>query len=73
MKVAQFRQDFKYLMVQKDGGFEGKSQAGFLDEDDVCLMESNEQDMQTICDSIVVVLKSMTCKLIGKRWFVLME
>ena len=47
MKVAQGKQGFKYLMVNKHGVIEEKSQAGFLYADDVCLMESNEQHLQT--------------------------
>ena len=30
MKLAQCKQGFKYLMVNKDGVIEEKSQAGFL-------------------------------------------
>ena len=41
----------EYLVVNKDGVIE-KSQAGFLYADDVCLMASNEQDMQIIFDNI---------------------
>ena len=48
MKVAQCKQGFKYLMVNKDGVIEEKSHAGFLYADDVCLMASNEQHLQTI-------------------------
>ena len=40
MKVAQCKQGFKYLMVNKDGVIEEKSQAGFLYADDVYLMSS---------------------------------
>ena len=43
MKVEQCKQGFKYLMVNKGGVIEEKSQAGFLYADDVCLMASNEQ------------------------------
>ena len=39
-------------MVNKDGVIEKKSQAGFLYADDVCLMASNEQDMQMMFDNI---------------------
>ena len=42
MKVAQCKQGFKYLMVKKDGVIDEKSQAGFLNADDVGLMASNE-------------------------------
>ena len=47
MKVAQYRQGFMYLMVNKGGEIEEKSQSGFLYADDVRRMTSNEQDMQT--------------------------
>ena len=52
MKAAQRKQGFKYLMVNKDGVIEEKSQAGFLYADDVCLMASNEQPFKTIFDNI---------------------
>ena len=53
MKVAQCKHGFKYLMVDRDGMVvEKKSQAGFLYADDVCLIASNEQDLQRIFDSI---------------------
>ena len=42
MKIAQCRQGFKYLMVNKDRGIEEKNHAGVLYADDVCLMASNE-------------------------------
>ena len=42
MKVAQYKQGFKYLMVNKDGVIEEKNQAGFLYADGVCLMANNE-------------------------------
>ena len=58
VQVAQCRQGFKYLMVNKDGGIEEKGQAGFLYADDVCLMASNEQDMQLLI-VLVDVLKSI--------------
>ena len=38
VKVTQCRQGLKYLIVNKDGGIEEKSQAGFLYADGVCLM-----------------------------------
>ena len=51
MKVAQCKQGFKYL--NKYGVIEEKkSQAKFLYADDVCLMASNEQHLQTLFDSI---------------------
>ena len=46
-KVAQCKQDFKYMIVNKDGVIEEKSQAEFLYADDVCLIASNEQHLQT--------------------------
>ena len=52
MKVLACKQGFKYLVVNKDGVIERKSQAGFMYADDVCLMASNEQDMQMIFDNI---------------------
>ena len=57
-------------MVNKDGGIEEKSQTGFLYADDVCLMASNEQDMQTIFDSISGCIKEYGGK---SKVFVLME
>ena len=50
MNVAQCKHGFKYLMVDRDGLIVEKSQAGFLY--DVCLIASNEQDLQRIFDSI---------------------
>ena len=41
--------------MNKDGGIEEKSQAGFLYADDVCLMASNEMT----CKHFLIVLKSM--------------
>ena len=52
MKVAPCKQCFKYLMVNTDGVIEEKSQTGFLFVDDVCLMSTNEQYLQTIFDII---------------------
>ena len=74
VKVAQCRQGFKYLMVNKDGGIKEKGQAGCLYADDVCLMGSNEHDMQTIFDSISGCIKEYGMKINGKsqRWLVLM-
>ena len=48
VKLAQCKQGFKYLMLNKDGVIEEKSQVGFLYADDVCLMASNEQYLQTL-------------------------
>ena len=67
VKVAQCKQGFKYLMVNQDGGIEEKGQAGFLYTDDVCLMASNEQDMQTIFDSISGRIKEYGMKINGKK------
>ena len=66
-KVAQCRQGFKYLMVNKDGGIEENGQTGFLYADDVCLMASNEQDMQTIFDNISGCIKEYGMKINGKK------
>ena len=66
VKVAQCRQGFKYLMVNKDGGIEEKGQAGFLYADDACLMASNEQDMQTFFVSISGCIKEYGTKINGK-------
>ena len=52
MNVAQCKHGFKYLMVDRDGLIVEKSQAGFLYADDVCLISSNEQDLQRMFDSI---------------------
>ena len=52
MKLSACKQGFKYMVVNKDGVIEKKSQSGFLYADDVCLMASNEQDMQMIFDDI---------------------
>ena len=57
MKLAKCKQGFKYLMVNKDGVIEEKSQAGFLYADDVCIMASNEQHLQTIFDNISGCIK----------------
>ena len=48
MKIAACKQGFKYMVVNKDGVIEKKSQAEFLYADDVCLIASNEQDLQMI-------------------------
>ena len=52
MHVARCKHGFKYLMVDRDGLIVEKSQVDFLYADDVCLIASNEQDMQRIFDSI---------------------
>ena len=67
MKVEQCKQGFKYLMVNKDGVIEEKSQAGVLYADDVCLMASNEQHLQTIFDNISGCIKEYGMKINGKK------
>ena len=67
MKLAQCKQGFKYLMVNKDGVIEEKSQAGFLYADDVCIMASNEQHLQTIFDNISGCIKEYGMKINGKK------
>ena len=52
MNVARCKHGFKYLMVDRDGLIVEKSRAGILYADDVCLIASNEQDLQRIFDSI---------------------
>ena len=52
MNVANCKHGFKYLMVDRDGFIVEKCQAGFLYADDVCMIASNEQDLQRIFDSI---------------------
>ena len=39
------------MVVNKDGVIEKKSQDGFLYAGDVCLMTSNEQDIQIFVDN----------------------
>ena len=48
MKVVQCKHGFKYLMVDRDGLSVEKSQAGFLYANDLCLIASIEQDLQSI-------------------------
>ena len=67
MKVAQCKQGFNYLIVNKDGVIEEKSQARFLYADDVCLMTSNEQHLQTIFDNISGCIKEYSMKINGKE------
>ena len=67
MKVAQCKQGFKYLMVNKDGVIGEKSQAGFLYADDVCLMASNEQQLQKKIDNIGRCNKEYCIKINGKK------
>ena len=52
MKISACKQGFKYMVVNKDGVIENKSQAWILYAHDVCLMASNEQDLQNIFDNI---------------------
>ena len=49
------------------GVTEEKSQAGFLYADDVCLMASNEQHLQTIYDNISGCIKEYGMKINGKK------
>ena len=51
MKISTCKQGFKYIVVNKDGVIEKKIQAGFLYADDMCLMASNEQDLQMTFDN----------------------
>ena len=51
-------------MVDKDGLIVEKSQAGFLYADDVCLLASNEQDLQRIVDSISGCISEYGMKLV---------
>ena len=46
-------------MVNKDGVIEEKSQAGFLYADDVCIMVSNEQHLQTFLTTLADAFKNM--------------
>ena len=54
-------------MVNKDGLIEEKSHAGFLYADDVCLIASNEQHLQTIFDNINRYIKEYGMKIHGKK------
>ena len=67
MKLAQCKQGLKYLMVNRDGVIEEKSQAGFLYADDVCIMASNEQHLLTIFDNISGCIKEYGMKINGKK------
>ena len=67
MKVSACKQCFKYLMVDKDGVIEMMSQAWFLYADDVCLMESNEQDLQMFLIAFVDALANMVWKLVKTK------
>ena len=72
MKESACNQGFKYMVVNKDGLIEKKSQAGFLYADDVFLMASNEQDPQMIFDNISGCISEYGMKVSEKsqRWFV---
>ena len=59
MKVAACKQGFKYLVVNKEEVIEEKSQDEFLYADGVCLMASNEQDLQTILMTVVEAFANM--------------
>ena len=69
MKVAQCKHEFKYLMLGQgqDGMTVEKSQAGFLYADDVCLIASNEQDLQIIFDSISGCIREYGMKVSEKK------
>ena len=67
MKVAQCKHGFKYLMVDRDEFIVEKSQAGFLYADDVCLIASNEQDLQRIIDSISGCISEYGMKVSEKK------
>ena len=67
MKLAQCKQGFKYLMVNNDGVIEEKSQAGFPYADDVYLMASNKQHLQTIFDNISGCIKEYGMKIKRKK------
>ena len=67
MNVAQCKQGFKYLMVNEDGVIEEKCQAGFRYADDICLMASYEQHLQTILDNISGCIKEYAMKINGKK------
>ena len=54
-------------MVNRGGVIEEKSQAGFLYADDVSLMASNEQHLQTMFDNISGCTKEYGMKINGKK------
>ena len=72
--ISACRQDFKYMVVNKDGVNEKKRQAVFLYADDVCLMASNEVDLQISFDNISGCISDYGMKVSEKsqRWFVQM-
>ena len=51
MSVAECKHGHKYVMVDRDGFIVEKSQAGVLYADEVCLVASNEQDLQRIFET----------------------
>ena len=55
------------MVVNKDGLIEKKSQTGFLYVDEVCLMASNEQDLQMIFDNIRGCISDYGIKLSEKK------
>ena len=65
--VSPCKHGFKYLMVARDGMTVEKSQAGFLYADDVCLIASNEQDLQRIFDSISGCIREYGMKVSEKN------
>ena len=71
MKVAQCKHGLKYLMVHRDGMIVEKCLAGFLYADDVCLIVSNEHDLQKIFDSISGCIREYSMKVSGKKWKVI--
>ena len=71
MKVAQCKHGFKYLIVDRDGMTVEKSQAGFLYADDVCVIASNEQDLQMIFDSISGCIREYGMKVSEKKYNVI--
>ena len=66
MNVARCKHGFKYLM-DRDGLIVQKSQSGFLYADAVCLIASNEQDMQRIVDSISGCISEYGMKVSRKK------
>ena len=67
MKVAQCKHGIKYLMVDRGGMTVEKSLSGFLYADDVCLIASNEQDLQRMFDSISGCIREYGMKVSEKK------
>ena len=67
MNVAHCKHGFKYLIVDRDGLIVEKSKAGFLYADDVCLIASNEQDLQRIFDGISACISEYCMKVSEKN------